>query len=108
MSEPATDRHRETEYIDAVRELEPAATSEVADRVGVARQSADYRLRQLEDEGKVRSKKIGSALAWMVAEERKEVREVDPRDPFWDAETYAGEAMSAGEIDDIVYGDTGE
>lgn len=106
MSEPATERHPETEYLDAVRELEPAATSEIAERVGVARQSADYRLRQLETENKVRSKKIGSALAWMIVEDQ--IQPVTADDPFWEAKTYAGEDMDASAIDDVVYGESSE
>lgn len=61
--------HPESDYLDAVRENEPAATSEVADAVGVTRQGADYRLRQLEEEGKVRSKMVGNSLVWMLAVE---------------------------------------
>ena len=108
MSESTPERHPESEYLDAVRDLAPAATSEVAECVGVARQSADYRLRQLEEAGKVRSKKIGSALAWMPVDDDAEIHDVDPNDSFWDAETYAGDAMSAGEIDDVVYGTASE
>lgn len=69
MSESSSTRHSADEYINAVREHEPAGTKEIADVVGVARQSADYRLRQLEDEGAVRSKKIGNSLAWNLVEE---------------------------------------
>jgi len=56
------------EYLDAVREHEPAATSEIADTVGVTRQGADYRLRQLEENGKIRSKMVGNSLVWMLEE----------------------------------------
>ena len=56
-------------YLNAVRKLSPAGTSEVAEAVGVARQSADYRLRQLEDRGQVERKKVGGTLVWMLAEE---------------------------------------
>lgn len=56
-------------FLDAITELEPAGTQEVADAIGVERQSADYRLRRLRDEGKVRSKKIGGTLVWMSANE---------------------------------------
>lgn len=66
MGNPSGERYSDEVYIDAVREHEPAATSEVAEAVGVARQSADYRLRQLQDDGKVESKKIGNSLAWSV------------------------------------------
>jgi predicted nucleotidyltransferase len=69
MSESSGARHSVDEYIDAVREHEPAGTKEIADVVGVARQSADYRLRRLEEEGIVTSKKIGNSLAWSLVEE---------------------------------------
>lgn len=54
------------EYLEAVRKNEPAGTSEVAKAVGVERQSADYRLRKLEEEGPVESKMVGNSLVWMV------------------------------------------
>lgn len=60
------ERFSEKDYIDAVKKHEPASTSEVAETVGVTRQSADYRLRQLEEEGHVKSKMIGNSLAWKV------------------------------------------
>lgn len=61
--------HPEEDYLDAVREHEPAATSEVADAVGVTRQGADYRLRQLEVEGLVRSKMAGNSLVWFIVDD---------------------------------------
>lgn len=63
------ERHSAEEYIDAVREHEPAGTTEIADAVGVARQSADYRLRQLETQGLVKNKKIGNSLVWSLVED---------------------------------------
>mgnify|MGYP000282329070 CR=1 FL=1 len=56
----------DSEMLDAVRENEPAGTAEVGDAVGLARQNADYRLRQLRDAGRVESKKIGQSLVWTV------------------------------------------
>lgn len=67
MVDSTRNRHSDEEYINAVHKHEPAATKEVAETVGVARQSADYRLRQLDDDGLVNSKKIGNSLAWTVA-----------------------------------------
>jgi len=64
--------HSEEEYFDAIRENTPASTSEVADAVGVTRQGADYRLRQLEEVGKVTSKMVGNSLVWMLPEESGE------------------------------------
>lgn len=56
------------QYLAAVRDHAPAGTQEVADAVGVERQSADYRLRQLEDRGKIVSKKVGGTLVWMLVD----------------------------------------
>jgi predicted transcriptional regulator len=60
--------HSEEDVLAAVREHAPAATTEVADHLGIKRPSADYRLRQLEEAGKVTSKKIGNSLAWSPTE----------------------------------------
>jgi predicted transcriptional regulator len=62
-----TAKYSETDILAAVREYAPAATSEVAEAVGFARQNADYRLRRLADEGKVRRKKVGPTLVWLPA-----------------------------------------
>lgn len=59
-------RHTDEEYVQAVAGHEPAGTVEVADAVGVTRQSADYRLRQLREEGRVNSKKVGGVLVWTL------------------------------------------
>jgi len=104
MSESTAERHPEREYLDAVRELEPAGTSDVAERVGVERQSADYRLRKLEEAGKVRSKKVGNSLAWLIKDADVEVRKVDPDDPFWDLEPGASGNRDVSEnVDEALY-----
>lgn len=97
-------KHDDPEYVRAVAEREPAGTKEVADAVGVTRQNADRRLRSLEDDGRLTSKKIGNTLVWSAVDEAQPVRPVDPEDDFWDAETYEGEEMSAEDIDDVLYG----
>jgi len=56
------------DVLDAVREHEPAGTREIGEVLGIARQSADYRLRQLEEAGTVRSKMVGNSLVWMLAD----------------------------------------
>jgi predicted transcriptional regulator len=60
--------HTDEEVLDAVRKHEPAGTKEVADELGIARQSADYRLRHLLDEGRVSKKKVGNSLVWSAEE----------------------------------------
>lgn len=61
-----TPEHTDADVLDAVREHEPAATSEVAEDLGVSRQAADYRLRRLREDGQVHSKKIGASLVWFA------------------------------------------
>lgn len=58
--------HADDAVVEAVRAHEPAGTSEVAGELGIARQSADYRLRQLREEGRVAVKKVGHTLVWSV------------------------------------------
>jgi predicted transcriptional regulator len=60
--------HSDEEFVNAVREHEPAGTQEVADEIGIARQSADHRLRRLEEAGHVSKKKVGRSLVWSVDE----------------------------------------
>jgi predicted transcriptional regulator len=50
----------------AVAENEPAGTTEVVNELGIARQSADYRLRRLLDDRRVPKKKVGNSLVWSV------------------------------------------
>ncbi|WP_049888262.1 MULTISPECIES: winged helix-turn-helix domain-containing protein [unclassified Natrinema] len=61
--------HTDEDVLNAVREHEPAGTKEVADQLGIARQSADYRLRRLLDEGQVSKKKVGNSLVWSAEED---------------------------------------
>ncbi len=61
-------KYEDSEFRDAVSELEPASTSEVADAVGCPRRTADYRLKQLRDEGAVESKMAGNSLIWFLSE----------------------------------------
>lgn len=70
MGQESTDMvFSEEEYLDAVQDHSPASTKEVANAVGVTRQGADYRLRELEEDGKVRSKMVGNSLVWMLDED---------------------------------------
>lgn len=57
------------DFLDAVREHEPATTTEIAEAVGCVRQNADYRLRQLKEDGRVTSKKVGPSVVWLIPED---------------------------------------
>ena len=57
----------EKAYFDAIREYLPYATAkDIAEEVGVTRQGADWRLRQLEEEGKVKSEMVGNTRVWRL------------------------------------------
>ncbi|MHC3439557.1 hypothetical protein ACYJ1Y_16065 [Natrialbaceae archaeon A-gly3] len=59
------------ELKQVVKELTPAGTQEVADRVGLTRQGVDYRLQKIEDRYPnpwVWSKKIGPTKVWLHAD----------------------------------------
>jgi hypothetical protein len=60
----------DADVLGAVRAHDPAATSEIAEEVGVSRQGADRRLRSLREDGDVSSKKIGASLVWFMPRER--------------------------------------
>jgi predicted transcriptional regulator len=52
-------------FLNAIRDG-AQTTQEIADAVGVTRQGADYRLRQLRDDGEVTAEKIGNTLVWSL------------------------------------------
>lgn len=53
------------EFVSSVYRLTPAGTSEVAEMVGLSRQAAEYRLKQLEEEGVIWSKLVGPTRVWI-------------------------------------------
>lgn len=61
-------KYEDGEFLDAVEENQPAATSEVAEAVGCPRRTADYRLRKLREEGAVESKMAGNSLVWFLVD----------------------------------------
>lgn len=69
--EPLFMADSEGDYLEAVRDNDPATTQAVADEIGVTRQGADYRLRKLENEGKVSGQMVGNTLIWTVVEDER-------------------------------------
>ena len=65
-----TDKFAPDEFTDAIRECGGAVgTQEVADSVGAKYDTAYSKLRQLEEEGVVKSRKVANARLWSVADE---------------------------------------
>ena len=58
--------YSEEEFIEALKENEPAGTSEIADTIGCHHKSAYKRLKQLEERGVVSSKQVGRSLIWTL------------------------------------------
>ena len=55
--------YTDEEVVRAVVENKPAGTTEVANELGIAGQSADHRLRRVLDDERVSKKKVGNSLA---------------------------------------------
>lgn len=54
------------EFLDAVDRLDEPTTGDVARSVGCARTTAHERLRELEDDGRLSSRRVGNALVWAL------------------------------------------
>lgn len=61
------EQYSDGDFLEAI-EAGNQGTGEIADYVGCERRTADYRLRQLRDEGKVTADKIGRTLVWSLSE----------------------------------------
>ena len=62
--------YADDEFLDAARDLGPAAgTQEIAERVGCQRDTAYRRLRMLEDDERIESRKVGMARLWTVVDD---------------------------------------
>jgi GTP-sensing pleiotropic transcriptional regulator CodY len=56
-------------FLKAVRELGPAVgTQDVAEAVGCDRDTAYRRLRTLEEDGEIESRKVGMARLWTITD----------------------------------------
>ncbi len=54
-----------SDFVDAVEEVEIASTQHVADEVGCSYDLAYRRLKQLEEENRIKVKKIGNTYHWL-------------------------------------------
>lgn len=60
------EQYSTSSYFEAIRSQDDPTTADVADRVGCTRRNALDRLRKLEKQGQVRSRKIGNANVWEI------------------------------------------
>jgi predicted transcriptional regulator len=55
----------EEEFTDAIYRRTPAGTNEIAQLVGLSRQATEYRLKKIEQDGPIWSKKVGPTRVWI-------------------------------------------
>jgi predicted ArsR family transcriptional regulator len=55
-------------FVEALEELGPSGTQDVADEVGCKYRTAHAKLSELEEEGHVTSRKVGNAKLWSAVE----------------------------------------
>jgi hypothetical protein len=85
---------------------EPLTAPEIADAINCSRRTALTRLHELEERGRVRSKKVGGrSLVWWLPEDDEAPLDLEEDDPL-----FSGEPLLAPEdpvdetnIDDVLY-----
>jgi GTP-sensing pleiotropic transcriptional regulator CodY len=64
-----SEQYPDEAFVEAVRTLDVASTSNVADRVGCSYDLAYRRLGELESAGDVRSESVGRSFVWVAGEQ---------------------------------------
>lgn len=64
-----SEKFTDDEFINAVREADLPTTSEVAEAVGCKYRTAYGRLGDLEENGRLASRKVGNSLVWLVVDD---------------------------------------
>lgn len=59
------------DVLEALHEIGPAGTREVSDELGSSYETAYKKLRALEDNGQVTSRKVANARLWMPADKHE-------------------------------------
>lgn len=84
----------------------PVVTSgDVAEALDCSRETARRKLRTLDEQGRVASRKTAGRVVWWVADTQASTHGVDADDPFWEFEPGAsGESDVSEHVDDVLYG----
>ena len=84
----------------------PVVTSgDVAEALDCSRETARRKLRTLEEQKKVASRKTAGRVVWWVVDEQAIARGINPEDSFWEFEPGAsGESDVSENVDEILYG----
>lgn len=69
-----TTEYSDEEFVEAIEKSGgTASTTEVADLIGCDRRTAYLRLKELEEESHISSRKVGNSLLWLVSEDNETV-----------------------------------
>jgi len=63
-----TEEYPREDFLDVLKELGPAGTTDISNEVGCDRRTAYLKLQELEGDGLIQSRKVGNALLWELAE----------------------------------------
>jgi len=59
-----TEEYPREDFISTLEELGSAGTTDISNQIGCDRRTAYLKLKSLEEEGEIKSKKVGNALLW--------------------------------------------
>ena len=80
-------------------------SGDVADALECSRETARRKLRTLEADGQVASRKTAGRVVWWLVDEHERHRGVDPDDAFWAFEPgSSGESTVSEAVDEVLYG----
>lgn len=104
-------RYTETVTLDAVLGIfedvaGPVVTSgDVAEALDCSRETARRKLRTLEEQGRVASRKTAGRVVWWIVDSQEASSGINPDDPFWELEPGAsGEGDISERVDEMLYG----
>lgn len=63
-----TEEYPPQEFLEALTDLGPSGTTDISDYIGCNRRTAYLKLKSLEEDGEVRSRKVGNSLLWELDE----------------------------------------
>ena len=104
-------RYTEAVTLDAVLDVfetvrGPVVTSgDVAEALACSRETARRKLRILEEQGHVASRKTAGSVVWWLEDDHNAIHGIDPDDAFWTFEPgSSGESTVSENVDNILYG----
>lgn len=63
-----TEEYPPQKFLETLDELGPSGTTDISHHIGCDRRTAYLKLKSLEDEGEIKSRKVGNSLLWELVE----------------------------------------